>query len=181
MNNTIEFEYKILVDKQQFDCLLSKYDTITVDQTNVYYDSEDQLLNGRKVAMRLRYIGDDIYFTLKTRNQGDLLEFEKQVSFKDMNDCDDLEILDLLASFEVSKPFYPITSLRTIRHYINLEHAQLCFDENFYGYIVDYEIEYEYFEEHDGLKVFNDILSDVGLVYKSNCTSKFKRALNAIK
>lgn len=177
MNNNIEFEYKILVNESDFNQLLSLFDTTCVDQTNVYYDSVDHLLVSKKAAMRLRFIEDKVYFTLKARLNQDLLEYEKEVFFKDLNDCDDLEILELLKSYHLQKPFIPLTSLRTIRHYINLEHAQLCFDQNFYNGKIDYEIEYEYFDEHDGLKVFNDILAKINLKYEKNCISKFKRAM----
>lgn len=179
MNNNIEFELKILVNKDQFESLLSLFDTVCVDQNNIYYDNEHQVLHCKKAAMRLRFIDDKKYFTLKTRNNGDLLEYEKEVFFDDLNDCNDNEINNLLASFDVCKPFFPIGSLRTIRHYINLEHGQLCFDENFYNGKVDYEIEYEYFDDHDGITVFNNILSNVGLVYKNNCTSKFRRCMQS--
>ena len=60
-----------------------------------------------------------------------------------------------------------------------LEKAELCFDINEYNGITDYEIEYEQTCDHDGITVFNQILSQVNLKYEKNCASKIKRTLKS--
>ena len=42
----------------------------------------------------------------------------------------------------------------------------------------DYEIEYEYTSDHDGIHFFNSILEKYGLKWVKNCPSKIARALN---
>ena len=42
----------------------------------------------------------------------------------------------------------------------------------------DYEIEYEYTSDHDGIHFFNSILEKYGLKWTKNCPSKIARALN---
>ena len=69
----------------------------------------------------------------------------------------------------------------TKRAVVETENAELCFDISTYGSHTDYEIEYEYKQPHDGLSVFQKLLSHVQLVYEKNCTSKIQRALQAVE
>ena len=45
---------------------------------------------------------------------------------------------------------------------------------------IDYDIEYEYLKEHDGIKTFNEILHPFHMKYEKNCPSKIARAFDYI-
>ena len=62
-------------------------------------------------------------------------------------------------------------------HY-EFEHGELCLDKTDYKNHTDYEIEYEYTSDHDGIHFFNSILKKYDLKWIKNCPSKIARALN---
>lgn len=181
MNNNIEKEYKVLVSKEQFYKLYELYNCPTFHtQLNIYYDTNDMQIRKQKGAMRIRDIGHKHIFTLKMKNKEGLLEFEKEVNSNSLASLEDEEIKNLLARFSLEGPFQKITELRTQRAVFYTAEAELCFDISTYHGKTDYEIEYEYKKEHDGLTVFQNIMNHIGIIYKENCISKIQRAINQL-
>ena len=145
MNKHVEKEYKMLVNKEQFDKLCSLYENLNfITQTNTYYDTVNGDIQKKKGAMRIRERNGRFLFTLKMRqeNLDGLCECECEVSENSIHALQSEEIVQLLH---------------------------------------EYEIEYEYKQPHDGLSVFQKLLSHVQLVYEKNCTSKIQRALQAVE
>mgnify|MGYP003296204767 CR=1 FL=1 len=178
MDNNIEKELKILVSKEQFYALKEEYDPLHFEtQINVYFDSEDKIIEKKHGAMRIRTKNNTHIFTLKMHSEEGLREHECYVDNRDVASLNRKEIIDLLNSYEISGPFVSTATLKTERAVYENEFAELCFDINYYDDCIDYEIEYEYRKEHDGIKAFNTILNKVNLVYTSNCKSKIQRAL----
>lgn len=182
MNKKIEKEYKILVTKEQFDSLMCLYDDYEViDQLNVYYDTCDGRMKELRGGMRIRSIGNRYIFTIKFKHPEGHLELEKEVSSDCIEDImSDCEIQSWFHEYGLNFPLVEIGRLRTIRHLHRSEVAELCFDVNEYNGMIDYEIEYEYIKEHDGLTIFQQLLSHVNVVYKKNCISKIGRTLNSL-
>lgn len=182
MNKNIEKEYKILVTKEDFYTLLKKYpEAVFKEQINTYYDTKNMDIRKAHGAMRIRRCDDCFIFTLKMHSKEGLLEFEKEVKENSAAVFLDSEIQALLSSYGISGSIHPLTTLTTQRAMIKTGLAELCFDISTYNGFTDYEIEYEYKQEHDGLRVFNEILQAVHLTYEKNCTSKIKRALQSIQ
>lgn len=160
--------------------LLKNYpDAVFKTQVNTYYDTDELAIRKAKGAMRIRTIDDRFLFTLKRHTDSGVAEYEKFVMANDLSVFDDEEIKTLLDSIPITGSLKKITVLTTDRAMIFLDHAELCFDVNHYGDRVDYEIEYEYKQPHDGRTVFNEILACADLVYTKNCASKIKRAFDA--
>lgn len=61
---------------------------------------------------------------------------------------------------------HPFVTFETIRRITQLENAELSLDETHFPKHTDYEIEYEYRKDHDGISVFNQILERAGLQYE---------------
>lgn len=182
MNTNIEKEYKLLVNEQQFKTLLSYYPEVQFKkQINTYYDTFDHTIQSRKGAMRIREVHNSYLFTLKLLKDDDVFEYECVV--KENSPCvfEQEDIKQLLDENDIQGPFYPLISLTTNRAMVCSEFAELCFDENFYNHHKDYEIEYEYKKDHDGLSAFNTILHKASLHYEKNCSSKIKRAMDSLK
>lgn len=178
MDNNIEKELKILVSKEQFYTLKESYEPLPFKtQINVYFDNENRTIEKKHGAMRIRTKNNKHIFTLKMHSEEGLREHECFVEQNDISSLNKKEIVDLLNSYEISGPFVSTAILKTDRAVYENEYAELCFDINYYDDCIDYEIEYEYKKEHDGIKVFNDILEKVNLIYTSNCKSKIQRAL----
>ena len=179
MNKNIEKEFKILVSQKSFENLCKLYEPLTfIKQVNHYYDTSDHQIEKKKGAMRIRSKNGQHIFTLKLHENNNLLEFECEVENNNIQSLNQPDIMELLKTYGIEGPFFETATLTTNRAMVVDEYAELCFDENFYNDKHDYEIEYEFLQDHDGYTKFNKILNKVGLQYESNCKSKIARALN---
>ena len=70
------------------------------------------------------------------------------------------------------------THFTTLRNVYEFENGELCLDKTTFKNHIDYEIEYEYTSDHDGIQFFNSILDQYGLKWQKNCPSKIARAMN---
>ncbi len=177
MNKNIEIELKILVEKEKFYELLNLYPDISFKkQVNVYYDTLDYQILKKHGAMRIR-TKDTHTFTFKNGTSNGLEEYECIVSENSISALNTSEITEFLNSHNIYGPFQEISTLSTYRGIVETENAEICFDINEYNGITDYEIEYEYKNNHDGVKCFNKILENVNIKYNYNCLSKIQRAI----
>lgn len=182
MNKNIELEYKVLVTKEQFEALYERYNKPSFrTQVNVYYDTLDMAIRKTRGSMRIRDLYDRHIFTFKMGSQFGLLEFEKDVPSNSLESLEDEEICNLLARYHFHGPFKQLTKLKTQRAIINTGNAELCFDISEYNGHMDYEIEYEYLKDHDGLHDFQAILDTINVTYTHNCSSKIVRALASLQ
>lgn len=180
MEKNIETEYKILVDKDTFETLLSTYPkAIFKEQVNTYFDNDQHAIANAHGAMRIRK-KDGYIFTLKMPSDEGLLEFESIVENDEISALNQKDIQELLSQYHIHGPFHKTAELVTNRAVIDTGYAELCFDHSRYGNHEDYEIEYEITKPHDGIRAFQEILDTVKLHYKANCDSKIKRALDAL-
>jgi uncharacterized protein YjbK len=171
MNQNLEVEYKVMVSKEEYDRILKEFPGYhEITQTNHYYHG-----NPEGIYFRFRDLGDHYLFTHKEKAAKGKMEFEKEFRRIDLNDP---ELLCYLASKNILPPYTEAASLTTVRRELDLEdEANLCMDENRYGDITDYEIEYEITGEKGSLKRFKELLKKAGIRYKKSPASKQKRAL----
>jgi len=180
MEKHIEKEYKVLVNKKQFETLLSYYPNLKfITQINHYYDTITHDIIKQQAAMRIREKENSNIFTLKKFVDGDLLEYECMVEDISTNVFHTKEIKEVLTTYGIQGPFYHLTTLSTKRAVFYGNEYELCFDINEYEDKIDYEIEYEYTKDHDGASNFQSIMDKIGITYKQNATSKIQRALQA--
>ncbi|MDF9825318.1 uncharacterized protein YjbK [Breznakia sp. PF5-3] len=181
MEKHIEKEYKILVTKEQFYKLLSYYPKIKfITQINTYYDNEHFDIIKHHGAMRIREKENHYLFTLKKFNNNTLFEYECEVFKNDAAVFTSATIKETLDNFQIYGPFQMLAHLKTDRAVFESDDYELCFDINEYNGMVDYEIEYEYKREHNGLENFQNILQLIHLTYKENSISKIHRALHSM-
>lgn len=179
MDKNIEKEFKILLTKEQFDILREDYEPLLFEtQVNIYYDTFDRCIEKKKGAMRIRSKNGKHIFTLKMHSSEGLREYECEVENNEVSSLQKEEIQSLLSEYKIYGEFHPIATLTTDRAIYESEFAELCFDISHYNNTVDYEIEYEFKKDHNGLTIFNSFLSKVNLTYTKNCKSKIKRAMN---
>lgn len=174
MEKSEELELKTLVNKQQFEDLLSFYPGLEFEkQVNHYFYSNDT----SHYAFRIREKNHQQLFTLKQYQKGKVFEYEKYFIGKLQ---DDQDILNTLASFNLFPPFKELATLTTKRAIYTNQYAELCFDINAYNGTTDYEIEYEVKQPHDYLKTFSDILAKANITYVPSWGSKYKRCLKTL-
>jgi 4-methyl-5(b-hydroxyethyl)-thiazole monophosphate biosynthesis len=179
MQKNIEKEYKVLITEKQFQILLNEYpDNKLKDQTNFYFDSYPSLFE-KNIAIRIREIDRKHIFTLKYLNKnGDLEEYERELSKFDINDP---SLKDIYDKFGIGTLFQ-IGKLNTQRYQIDDQFGSLCMDKSNYNGITDYEIEYELFNHRsDRLGRFKNILSKANIEYIPNTISKIVRMKNSMK
>ena len=172
MNHAIETELKMLLNREQFNKLVSLYQPLDfVKQVNTYYKNN----NSRHYAFRIREKEGTLLFTLKNKTPEGTMEYEKEITGAPE---DDEDVVKTVAKFGITPPYEVLGQLITYRAmYVN-ELAELCFDINLYNGILDYEIEYEVKKEHDHLKAFKKILKKAGIKYVANKESKYRRFAN---
>ncbi len=173
MNKSIETEHKCLLTKKHYQKLLEfyKYEYQEITQKNIYFIDQKNMITTNKAVLRIRKINNDSTITFKIKRDGKLFEYEKNT-----DDLLDLDLLEVLATYNIIPPFTETANLTTIRRLINLPKGELCLDENHYNNQIDYEVEYEEKESHDGLSILKSILQENNINYQENTTSKFQRA-----
>ncbi|MHC1735007.1 MAG: CYTH domain-containing protein [Erysipelotrichaceae bacterium] len=144
MRTNTEIEYKTLVTRDQFERLLRHFPVFkTVTQTNTYFDTVDRRLKALKMACRIRVSDDSIVATVKHKvDQGvmeydvDLEEFDSTVFRRD-------EFRRLFEELGVSEELIVVGSAKTVRSTVDEPLGELCFDQNTYRGVTDYELEFE--------------------------------------
>lgn len=181
MNKNIEKEYKVLVTKDQFEALRCLYKNLEfIRQINTYYDTDSMAIKEKQGAMRIRTLKDTCIFTLKLNIGHKLYEYETFVKDDTLEALQQSDIKALLNEFHIQGDLKRLTQLVTERAIIETDYAEICFDISTYQGKTDYEIEYEYKKDHDGLTAFQTFLKPIGISYKTNCISKIQRALRAL-
>lgn len=180
MYDNIERELKLLIDEEVYNKLLHSYDFQNpITQTNTYFDTKNQDVKKQHSAVRIRMIQDKKIFTLKIRkDEYTHYEFEKEINTENIDDINDTEILNWFDQYQIPKNLDPTVSFTTLRYVYKFEHGELCLDKTDYKNHTDYEIEYEYTSDHDGIHFFNSILEKYDLKWIKNCPSKIARAFN---
>lgn len=182
MYDQTERELKILVSAEVFHQILDSMSfEKPVKQTNVYYDDDKGTV--RKLgAIRIRTIGRHNIFTFKIRKDPiTQIELEKPVDAGSIEDITDPEILNWLAQYHIPRNLKPFASSTTVRYIHEFSQGELCLDQTQFTNHEDYEIEYEYKMDHDGISFFNDLLKPYGLTYTKNAPSKLARAVEYSK
>lgn len=183
MFNEQERELKIGLTKEQYETLLHSYEfDHSIRQVNTYYDDPEQILKNAGGAVRIRQIGDQNILTLKLpKDSITKYEYEMPVAESSIDNLSDEERKLIDDHIRLAGSLHPIASFTTIRNIKKLDYAELCLDQNDFGSVTDYELEYEYTRDHDGISVLNQILAPLGLKFEKNGPSKLARAISYTK
>lgn len=178
MYDNIERELKILINEEIYQNIANSYDFhIPIEQTNTYYDDKNKTIKNMHGALRIRTIHDQYFFTLKIKkDEYTHYEFEKEIDTNILENIQDPEILQWLKKYNIPKNLKQTATFTTIRRTYDFNNGELCLDKTFYPNHTDYELEYEYTNDHDGISFFNSILKPYHLEWKKNCPSKIARA-----
>lgn len=175
-----ERELKVLLTKENYEklCTLIPCDEQRL-QINTYYDTPDQALKARGFACRIRETQGKYILTIKKPLDSiTKYEYEKEVSAPTVSELDPEDRSWMLEKISLGDiELHPFVTFETIRRITQLENAELSLDETHFPKHTDYEIEYEYRKDHNGISVFNQILERAGLQYEKNCMSKLARAV----
>lgn len=174
MYDNIERELKLLINKQVYDNIMNSYDFHkSIIQTNTYFDTANQDVKKQHGAVRIRTIENKKIFTLKIKkDEYTHYEFEKEISTENINEIKDPEILNWFNQYQIPKNLHPTATFTTLRNVYEFENGELCLDKTTFKNHIDYEIEYEYTSDHDGIQFFNSILKQYGLNWQKIAPAK---------
>lgn len=183
MEQNLEVEYKMLLSKEQFYALKAHFPEATfVVQTNTYFDTDNHSLEKQGMALRIREHQGAFTITLKVPQTNGILEYEQPVSDASVTSLQSsTALMKQLHALGIEGPLRISHQMRTERAKVHLEQAELCFDINTYFDCMDYEVEYEQTQPHDGMRVFTEILKAAGIQYVDNSKPKIMRALEAAR
>ena len=182
MLKEIETEYKYLLNVEQFQDVLAKCKmkfsfSEHKLQVNYYYDTDENTLNSEKITVRIRQQHSDMKLQIKKHR-----EFDNGLSTSDEYS----EKIDTLPSFmripDISDNVFLKGALVTERQVFSFgKNSNICFDENMYLGICDYEVEIEVDERDTAEALF--VINYIGLAQKpiESKSERFFRRLEAIK
>lgn len=181
MFNNQERELKVILNKEQYDQLLNSYDfDEPILQKNTYFDSFDQQLKKAQCAVRIRNIGSENILTVKKPKDAiTKYEYEFPISPESytIEDLHPSEKDHLESIIHLNEKLYPTVVFETIRRNLKTRDAVISLDKTVFANHTDYELEYEYSDDHDGISRLNEFLKPIHITYQKNGPSKLARAI----
>lgn len=173
-----ERELKILLTQDQYHQLLETYHfQKPIKQVNTYFDYRDELKNSGS-ALRIRSLKDQNLLTLKRPLDAiTKKEYEYPVPDNNLDQVPENIWKQIKQYVPEKSQLQPIATFTTYRSLLITDQGEFCLDKNVFSNKIDYELEYEYKSEHNGIEVLNNFLKPIGLTYTKNGPSKIKRAL----
>lgn len=189
MSNAIEIEAKVLLNKKNYEKLVSLFKgNVTYTQTNYYIDNDEGQLRKEGLGLRIREKNGLYEMTLKTPLSQGLLEKNcvwTKDEFKDFQEKKPFpegDIKRFLTMMDIdTATLYIKTSLTTKRMDIPYEGGKLSIDENHYSDTTDYEIELEHNNEKDAESILKNLLEKEGIPFVINTKTKVARAMDALE
>ncbi len=148
----VENEFKYLLNYEQYERILKKYDYKRFIQINHYYDSKKLNFTNDGITFRIRQKDDNLQMQLKypVRRTGHLsVKKEFSTSVKNVPIKINLMESEFSKYLEYDEEIYLMGSLLTERSKYNFdENIVVCLDKNYYLGEVDFELEIEFEENH---------------------------------
>lgn len=176
----IENEFKVILDKNQYDILSKSYKwDKEISQTNYYFDTDDLSLSARHITCRVREISGEFFLQLKLPTGVDFsrVELEKKLDF--LPEKIDGKTLETLAENVVFPDVKRLGALSTKRLVKRFDGAEIDLDESRYFGKTDYEIEIEFTDENTARKLLENVRNLIGESASNSevCTGKIRRFL----
>ncbi|WP_163652344.1 CYTH domain-containing protein [Listeria sp. PSOL-1] len=173
MSQELEIEFRNMLTASEYEKLTTDFNIKADDyfeQINYYFDTPAFALKNRQSALRIRKIKNNDQLTLKTPEGNGLLE-TTQILGADQTDAilkganiPIGKVREQLAKLSVSyEDLILFGSLKTIRSEIEYKKGLLVFDKNFYGNVVDYNLEYEVPDYEKGKSIFSELLENYSI------------------
>lgn len=179
-----ERELKVILNKEQAEKLIHQIQFEKPrTQINTYYDSPRGTFKEKGIALRIRHIvrdnGDDEWI-LTIKKPLDAItkyEYEKPTTAQSLEELAEEDIAWIKSHIPFPDDIEKLVSFKTERRILELNNAEVSLDHTFFANHDDYEIEYEYRSDHDGIKAFNELLKPLNVQFEKNCLSKLARAV----
>lgn len=186
MEENLEIEFKILIDKNTYQQIINDYQAKHAYQQTNYYLMHPKL-SELKYMLRIRQKESAYELTLKQPQSHGKLETNLIIDETAKNKILDHqlvtnEIFDLLKEYQLDSTMFNTShSLTTKRYEIITPNGLICLDKNYYNNLVDYELEYEVTDYYLGKSAFLELVKKYNLNYIRNCPSKISRLLKSLE
>lgn len=169
MTKNIEIEFKTIVSKEQYETLLKRFnlEDNVFKQVNYYFDTDTYQLSQQQMVLRIRK-KSETYYKVTLKSQSDQGAYEnhllltKDQAEKMIQDGfstkDYFDHIDYFVKFKVSLDNYRVST--------PYQDGVLFLDRCEYCNTVDYEIEYEVNNYHEGQIIFENFLKDHSIDYQ---------------
>lgn len=185
MDTHLEIEFKSLVTQDELYQIINHF-AISEDQffiqENIYFDTKDQQLQEKLLALRIRKKGASHKLTLKEGGDKRNLETSQPLTKEEAHQIEAKGLLpegcvkQRLRELGIQDTLHEVTRIVTKRAVIDFHEQKLFFDISSYEGITDYEIELETEEYTKGKNVFLAILNKLNITYRPS-EPKIYRAL----
>ena len=167
MSNSLhEYESRLMISEEQYFNIVSFYLSKRpyekfIQNTNIYFETEDLALRREHIVLRVRIINDNyVELTLKEKAQEGDIEINDTLNGNQIEQLQEGYFPDGEVKNRLSLLACPLSSIKQVaklnnrRLEIKEEDHLLVIDKNTYGDITDYNIEVE----ADNMKAAKDIL-----------------------
>ena len=180
----IENEFKVILNKNQYDILAKSYKwDEEISQINHYFDTENLELSAQHITCRVREISGEFFLQLKlpTGVNFSRVELEKKLDFlPEKIDGKELEKVAENVDFPDVKRLGALCTKRFVKRF---DGAEIDLDESRYFGKVDYEIEIEFTDENVARKLLENVRNLIGESDSTSevCTGKIHRFLDEFR
>ena len=179
-------EFKSLLTKDEYERLIQQFNGSKTDfQTNYYFDTPRFSLKALDTSLRVCE-RDTLELNLKRKKGYMLNEIALPITKEQFAEIKETGIIPLPQIQEELLPLIGdqkvinFLSLSTLRTFFQYKSGIIYIDKTEYLGIIDYEVEYEATNYHQGKKEFIEIINEFAIHYKKS-EKKLKRAYNAYK
>lgn len=177
----IENEFKIMLNKEQYEKLLDLYDFKTIVQTNHYYDTSDMQMSERHITVRVRELDGKFFLQMKLPTNVNFSRVELSHELEKLPETLSGEELMSLSGVECPA-VKRLGTLTTTRSVWEFDGGELDLDSSEYFGKVDYELEIEFTNEQAARAVLAEITEKLDIAPSSNvCVGKVRRFIEEYK
>lgn len=179
MSREVENEFKIMLDKSEYEKILAMYEFTSIVQTNHYFDTDDLEMSSRHTTVRVREIDGKCFLQVK---------FPTEVSFSRVEFCGEVDGVPKSISAERLKSLTGadmpdvrrLGALKTTRNIHRFDGGEIDLDCSEYFGVTDYELEIEFSNEQKARAVLDEIRASVP-ANGEVCSGKFHRFIDEFR
>ncbi len=143
----IEYEAKGLIEKEQYEHLKNSLNISKKrEQTNYYFETEDNFFRNHNTALRVRVIDDEYILMYKVRTDNGNEEYDviiDQQTFAQLQQTRAIDLRQYALPLNIQLSNLNIIKMHTTRLVANHNGATIELDKTDFGVKTDYEIEIE--------------------------------------
>lgn len=179
MSREIENEFKIMLDKSEYEKIFDMYEFTSIVQTNHYYDTDALEMSANHTTVRVREIDKKCFLQVK---------FPTEIQFSRVEFCEELDSIPESISAERLKfltgadlpDVFRLGALKTTRNIHRFDGGEIDLDLSEYLGVTDYELEIEFTDETAARAVLNEIRAAIP-ARGEVCSGKFHRFIDEFK